>query len=59
MIDPLFARAQSAIEESWLLQKQSRALQAERDYERHELRLNLFECAMSRSESKAHRDNKE
>jgi hypothetical protein len=57
MIDPLFARAQLAIEESQLLQRRSRALQAERDFERRQLRLAVLESAMSRSEHKAHQDN--
>jgi len=59
MIDPLFGRAQLAIEESRALQDRRRALQAEYDIERGQLRLAVFECAMCRSESKARRDDRE
>jgi hypothetical protein len=59
MLDPLLARAQLAIEESRALQRFSRALQAENDQERVALRLAILQCAMDRSERKAHRDNKE
>ena len=59
MIDPLFARAELAIEESRALQDQSRALQAEQVRERGELRRSVMESAMCRSEIRAHRDNRE
>ena len=59
MIDPLFVRAQRAIEESQGLQVRSRALQAERAHERGELRLSVMESAMYRSEARAHRENRE
>jgi len=58
MIDPLFARAQLAIEDSRHLQRRSRALQAEHEHEREQLRLTVFESAMARSEIKAIRDDK-
>jgi hypothetical protein len=59
MIDPLLARAQLAIEESRALQGQSKALQAEQLRERDELRVAVLESAMYRSETRAHRDNRE
>ena len=59
MIDPLLARAQLAVEESRALQIRSRELQAQQLRERAQLRLAIFESAMYRSETKAHRDNRE
>ncbi|QOG23427.1 MULTISPECIES: hypothetical protein [Bradyrhizobium] len=59
MIDPLLARAQLAIEESKALQKEKLALQAEQLHSRGALRLTVMESAMYRTESKAHRDNRE
>jgi len=59
MIDPLLARAQLAIEESWALQNRSRTLQAEHMRAREELVILIFESAAYRSETKAHRDNRE
>ncbi|MBV9062776.1 MAG: hypothetical protein JOY77_07580 [Alphaproteobacteria bacterium] len=58
MIDPLFARAQLAIEESRQLQLGKRALRAERECKREQLRSAIFESAMARSKSKAHRDGR-
>ena len=59
MTDPLFARAELAIQESRQLQRGSRALHADREHDRDQLRLAIFESAMVRSESKALRDNRE
>lgn len=58
MNDPLFSRAQLAIEESRELQRQSRAAKTRRDDVRQELRRTVFKSKMYRSEIKAHRDNK-
>lgn len=58
MTDPLFARAQLAIDESQLLRHSSRMLKSQFDHEREKLRVSLFEAAMSRSEAKAYRNNK-
>jgi hypothetical protein len=57
MNDPLFARAQLAIEESRELQRRSRVLRREYVRKRERLRLAVFESKMVRSESKACRDN--
>jgi hypothetical protein len=59
MTDSLFARTQLAIEERRQLQLRTRALKAEQEYEREQVRLAVFESAMLRSESKAFRDNRE
>ncbi len=58
MIDPLFSRAQLAIEESRELQRQSRAAKTRHDDVRLELRRTIFKSKMYRSEIKAHRDNR-
>jgi hypothetical protein len=58
MPDPLFARAQLAIEESHRLQYQRDALRTRRDLQRGELRRAVFESAMMRSEINACRDDK-
>jgi hypothetical protein len=57
MIDPLFARAQFAIEEGLELQLRSQMMKTQRDAVREALRRNVFESKMYRSEMKAHRDN--
>jgi hypothetical protein len=59
MIDPLLARAQLAIEEGQLLQRQSRTLQLQHERNREQLRMTVFESAMVRSESKALRDSRQ
>jgi hypothetical protein len=59
MVDPLFARAQLAIEESRELQRQSHDLKTQVDGQREKLRQSLFEAAMIRSEIKAYRDDRE
>jgi len=59
MIDSLFTRAQLAIEEARALQDQSRLVQASHVHAREALRHSVFESAMYRSETKAHRDNQE
>ncbi|HZR72623.1 hypothetical protein [Bradyrhizobium sp.] len=58
MTDPLFARADLAIEESLHLRRSSRVLKSQFDHERETLRVAVFESAMLRSESKAYRDDK-
>jgi hypothetical protein len=59
MIDSLFARAQRAIDHSRLLQRQSKALQAEQMREREQLRTSVLESAMYRSETRAIREDRE
>ena len=58
MTDTLFSRSRIAIEESCLLREQKRALADVRDGQLAKLRLSVLDSAMSRSEIKAHRDNK-
>ena len=58
MTGSLLVRAQLAIEESRTLQYRSRALKAESNIEREQLRLAVLESAMLRSEIKACRDNR-
>ncbi|MDE2465275.1 MAG: hypothetical protein KGO02_16415 [Alphaproteobacteria bacterium] len=58
MTDPLFARARLAIEETLHLRHTGHVLKSQFDHERETLRLTVFESAMFRSESKAHRDDK-
>jgi len=59
MNDPLFDRAQLAIEESQALQKTKLALQAEQLHRREALRLSVMENAMYRTESKAYREDRD
>ena len=59
MKDPLLARAELAIEESYRLRR-VRVLASQRlDQAAADLRLTVFESAMLRSEIKARRDNNE
>ena len=55
----MFVRAQLAFEEGRALTTQCRALQAEYVRDREELRVWVIESAMYRSETKAHRENRE
>ncbi|MGY4570445.1 hypothetical protein GPL21_38260 [Bradyrhizobium pachyrhizi] len=57
MIDPLFARAQLAIEESHTLRAQKKSLADQRDDQLAELRQSVRNSASARMEIKAHRDN--
>ncbi|UWU70134.1 hypothetical protein [Bradyrhizobium sp. NC92] len=59
MNDPLFDRAQLAIEESQALQKTKLDLQAEQLHRREALRLSVMENAMYRTESKAYREDRD
>jgi hypothetical protein len=58
MHDPLLARAQFAIEESKSLRKRLRMLVKQREERLLCLRLARLECAMTRVEIKALRDDK-
>ncbi|MBP2426584.1 hypothetical protein ABIF38_006504 [Bradyrhizobium japonicum] len=57
MIDPLFARAELAIEESQTLREQRKSLTDQRDEQLAELRQSVHNSASARTEIKAHRDN--
>ncbi|SMX59053.1 protein of unknown function [Bradyrhizobium sp. ORS 285] len=57
MMDPLFARAQLAIEESATIRQERRLLHEEFGPLRDRLRLTMLESAMLRSEVLAHRQN--
>jgi len=59
MIDPLLARAESAIEESLRLQRQRRIMRADSSYDIERLRTARLESAMLRAETKAIRDDRE
>jgi hypothetical protein len=58
MTDPLFARAQLAIEENRELRRQSRAAKTSNDDARQELRRTIFKSKMYISEIRAHRDSR-
>ncbi|MBR1160878.1 hypothetical protein [Bradyrhizobium elkanii] len=58
MIDPLFARAELAIEESQILREQRKSLTDQRDEQLAELRQSVRNSASARIEIKAHRDNR-
>ena len=55
MIDPLFSRAQLAIEDSREIQHQSRVVKAQHADMRQMLRCTVFESQMYHSEIAAHR----
>jgi hypothetical protein len=58
MLDPLFDRAQFAIEESSVLRAYRRALIEQRRRELSELRYAVLHCAMMRVESRAYREDR-
>jgi hypothetical protein len=59
MTDPLFARAQLAIQENAALRAQRRVIANRHDEEARHLRREILESAMLRAEIKAYRDNSE
>ena len=58
MSDPLFLRAQRAIEENRAAREERRLLLIEQDNAIYDLRWAIYESACVRTESKARRDNK-
>ncbi|WFU43750.1 hypothetical protein QA640_15685 [Bradyrhizobium sp. CB82] len=57
MTNPLLARAQRALEENASVRELRRLLLRQCSDEREQLRIAVFESAMSRSEVKAYRDD--
>ena len=59
MPDPLLTRAQLVIEETRRLRERRRALREQQQEKLTELHIVLLECAMTRAEIKAYRDDRE